>query len=55
MPNLRADLLVELAESHQASGDATGAMRSIGEAIDLYERKGNLVGAARAREYVRSM
>ena len=49
MPNLRADLLVELAEILRASGDATGATRSIGEAIDLYERKGNLVGAARAR------
>ena len=54
MPNLRADLLVELAEILRASGDATGATRSIGEAIDLYERKGNLVGAARAGEHARA-
>jgi hypothetical protein len=54
MPNLRADLLVELAEILRASGDATGATRSIGEAVNLYERKGNLVGAARAREHARA-
>jgi hypothetical protein len=48
MPNLRADLLVELAEVLRASGDATGATRSIGEAIGLYKRKGNRVSAARA-------
>jgi hypothetical protein len=49
MPNLRADLLVELAEILRAAGDATGATRAIGEAIDLYEQKGNVVAAARAR------
>jgi hypothetical protein len=54
MPNLRADLLVELAEILRASGDATGATRAIGEAIGLYERKGNLVGAARAGECARA-
>ncbi len=54
MPNLRADLLVGLAEILQASGDATGATCAIAEAIGLYERKGNLVGAARAGEYVRA-
>jgi hypothetical protein len=48
MPNLRADLLMELAAIFRASGDATGATRAIGGAIGLYERKGNLVGAARA-------
>jgi len=53
MPNLRADLLVELAEILRASGDATGATRAIGEAIGLYKRKGNLVGAARA-EFLRA-
>jgi tetratricopeptide (TPR) repeat protein len=55
MPNLRADLLVELAEILRASGDAIGATRAIGEAVGLYERKGNLVGAARAGEYVRAI
>jgi tetratricopeptide (TPR) repeat protein len=54
MPNLRADLLMELAEILRASGDATGATRAIGEAINLYQRKGNLVGAARAGESVRA-
>jgi tetratricopeptide (TPR) repeat protein len=54
MPNLRADILMELAEILRASGDATGATRAIGEAIGLYERKGNLVGAARAGEYVQA-
>jgi DNA-binding SARP family transcriptional activator len=54
MPNLRADLLVELAEILRASGDATEATHAISEAIGLYERKGNLVGAARAGEYVRA-
>lgn len=49
MPNLRADLLVELAEILWADEDATGATRATGEAIELYERKGNLVAAARAR------
>jgi DNA-binding SARP family transcriptional activator len=48
MPNLRADLMLELAEILRAGGDATGATRAIGEAFGLYERKGNLVGAARA-------
>jgi hypothetical protein len=49
MPNLRADLLVELAEILRAAGDETGATGAIGEAIDLYERKGNLLAASRAR------
>jgi hypothetical protein len=49
MPNLRADLLVELAKILRADGDATGATRAIAEAIDLYDRKGNLVAGARVR------
>ena len=50
MPNpRRTDLLLELAEILRAAGDATGATRAIGEAIDLYKRKGNLPAAARAR------
>jgi hypothetical protein len=49
MPNLHADLLVELAKILRADGDATGASCAIREAIDLYERKRNLLAAARAR------
>jgi tetratricopeptide (TPR) repeat protein len=49
MPNLRADLHMELAEVLRAAGDETGARGAIGEAIDLYEQKGNLLGASRAR------
>ena len=49
MPNLRADLLMELAEILRAAGDEMGAMGAISEAIDLYERKGNLLAASRAR------
>jgi tetratricopeptide (TPR) repeat protein len=49
MPNLRADLLVGLAEALQAGGSENDAMPAISEAIELYERKGNLVSAVRAR------
>jgi hypothetical protein len=49
MPILRADLLVELAECLRVRGEATGTRRAIADAIDLYERKGHLVAAARAR------
>jgi tetratricopeptide (TPR) repeat protein len=49
MPNLRADLLAELADILRAVGDEEGATGAIGEAIDLYERKGNLLAASRAR------
>lgn len=51
MPNLRADLMVELAEILRAAGDATGATQASVEAIDLYERKGNVQAAARARSF----
>ncbi|MGH2704902.1 MAG: BTAD domain-containing putative transcriptional regulator [Actinomycetota bacterium] len=49
MPNLRADLTMDLAEVLRAGGDIDGAASAIGDAIALYERKGNLVAAARAR------
>lgn len=51
MPKLRADLLVDLAEVLWAGGDGKDATRTIGQAIDLYDRKGNLVSAARARSF----
>jgi tetratricopeptide (TPR) repeat protein len=49
MPNLRADLLVELVEILLARGDRNGAMPMVADAIELYERKGNLTSAAQAR------
>jgi tetratricopeptide (TPR) repeat protein len=49
MLNLRGDLLVDLAEVLGAGGDLEGARQASDEAIELYERKGNVVSAARAR------
>jgi hypothetical protein len=49
MPNLRADLLMGWAEVLRAGGDRNNADSVIGEAIQLYWRKGNVVSAARAR------
>jgi hypothetical protein len=49
MLNLRADLLVELAQILLARGDRTGATPTLADAIELYERKGNLASAAQAR------
>lgn len=49
MLNLRADLLVSLGEILSTGGDETPATSVIGEAVELYERKGNLASAARAR------
>jgi DNA-binding SARP family transcriptional activator/class 3 adenylate cyclase len=51
MLNFRADLLVNLAEVLRAKDDRNGAAPIIREAIELYERKGNLVSAARARSF----
>jgi len=49
MLNLQADILVHLAEVLQgAEGDAA-ARSVISDAIELYERKGNVISAARAR------
>ena len=49
MPNLRAELLVDLAEVLRRARQPAKAEPVIAEAIQLYERKGNLVSAARAR------
>jgi DNA-binding SARP family transcriptional activator/class 3 adenylate cyclase len=48
-PNLRADLLVDLAKVLLSAQQSMKAQPVIAEAIRLYERKGNLVSAARAR------
>jgi len=49
MPNLRADLLVDLAEVLLRAKQPAKSQPVIAEAIELYKRKGNLVSAARAR------
>jgi len=46
MPNLRADVLVELAAVLRASGDEQAARRAVEEAIANYDRKGNLAAIA---------
>jgi DNA-binding SARP family transcriptional activator len=48
-PNLRADLLVDLAKVLLSAQQSAKVGPVIAEAIRLYERKGNLVSAARAR------
>ena len=48
MPNLRADLLVDLAEILLWAKQPAKAKPVIAEAIGFYERKGNLVSAASA-------
>ena len=45
--NLRADVLVELAEVLHAGGQEHGATEAVKEAASLYERKGNTMSAAR--------
>ena len=50
MPNLRADLLVELAEVLRTADHRHAARDAIGEAARLYERKGNLVAAGGVRQ-----
>jgi tetratricopeptide (TPR) repeat protein len=49
MLNLRADLHLDLAETLPATGENDQARAVLDEATDLYERKGNLIGARRAR------
>src|SRR6266496_512262 len=49
MLNLRADLLTDLAGVLLGAGQRATAQPVLAEAIELYERKGNLVSAARAR------
>jgi hypothetical protein len=45
--NLRADVLVELAEVLHAGGQEQGATEAVKEAASLYESKGNTMSAAR--------
>ena len=47
---LRADALLDLAEVLVATGRHAAAVRPIEEALELYERKGNVVSASTARE-----
>jgi len=49
MLNLRGDVLGNLAEILLATGQRDAALPVIGEATELYDRKGNLVSATRAR------
>ncbi len=46
--NLRADALVNLAESLRLAGAPDQATDALQRAVQLYEQKGNVVGAARA-------
>jgi predicted ATPase/DNA-binding SARP family transcriptional activator len=47
---LRADALLDLGEVLATTGDRAGAVEATEEALELYERKGNVVSAAAARE-----
>jgi len=47
--NLRADALLDLADVLRAAGRGPEALEALEEAAALYEEKGNLVGAQRAR------
>ena len=47
--NLHGDALVDFAEVARLTGRSGQAISAVGEAITLYERKGNLVSAAKAR------
>jgi DNA-binding SARP family transcriptional activator len=47
---IRADALEEDALVRRLSGDARGRGEALEEALDLYEQKGNVAGAARVRE-----
>jgi len=49
VPNLRADVLVELAEVLRAGGDEQASSDAVEEAARLYERKGNLAAMALIR------
>jgi len=46
MPNLRADLLVELAATLRACGEEEVVTKALDEAAELYARKGNLAAIA---------
>jgi tetratricopeptide (TPR) repeat protein len=48
--NVKADTLVQLARVHAAAGEESEAARALAQALDLYERKGNVVSAERVRQ-----
>jgi hypothetical protein len=49
LPNHRGDLLIDLAEVLRKGGNSQSATQAVAEAIELFERKGNLASAARSR------
>jgi hypothetical protein len=49
MPNLQTDLLMDIADMLRMTGNQSEASPRIVDAINLYENKGNLVSADRAR------
>jgi hypothetical protein len=48
--NLHAATLEDLASARRAIGDPDGATAALGDALGLYERKGNIISVARVRE-----
>jgi predicted ATPase/class 3 adenylate cyclase len=53
--DLHGDALLDLAEVLRASGRPSDAVAAAERALSLYERKGNLVSAARARAALRAL
>lgn len=52
--NMHADALAALAEVHRLQGRREQATQAITQAVSLYERKGNLVAASRAKVALRA-
>ena len=52
---LHADTLLALAEVLELSGDGAAARRCLGDALALFERKGDVVSAAHTRERISSL
>jgi tetratricopeptide (TPR) repeat protein len=50
LPSLRGDVLLDLAEVLRLSGRGREAISHVEESVRLFERKGNVVAARRARE-----
>ena len=53
-PELAAEARLALAETLRLAGDPEASSWAA-EALELYERKGNLVGAARVREFLANL
>jgi tetratricopeptide (TPR) repeat protein len=51
--NAHADALVDLAEALELGTRRDAAAAALREALELYERKGNVVAAQRVRQLVR--